>query len=111
MRIHFIVHESFEAPGAYEIWAKNHGHDVTHSRVYIGDRLPPDPEGIDFLIVMGGPQDPDTTQEECPHFDSDSEQTLIASAVNAGKAVIGVCLGSQLIGESLGARFAHSPEK
>lgn len=29
MRVHFIVHESFEAPGAYETWAINRGHDVT----------------------------------------------------------------------------------
>ncbi len=68
MRVHFIVHESFEAPGAYETWAINQGHDVTYSRVYAGDRLPDDAVGIDFLIVMGGPQDPDTTLEECPHF-------------------------------------------
>ena len=60
---------------------------------------------------MGGPQDPATTVEMCPHFDSKGEQNLIASAVNAGKVVIGICLGSQLIGESLGAPFAHSPEK
>ncbi|HIB6163898.1 TPA: glutamine amidotransferase, partial [Klebsiella pneumoniae] len=25
MRVHFIVHESFEAPGAYETWAINQG--------------------------------------------------------------------------------------
>lgn len=52
MRVHFIVHESFEAPGAYETWAINQGHDVTYSRVYAGDRLPDDAVGIDFLIVM-----------------------------------------------------------
>jgi len=111
MRVHFIVHESFEAPGAYETWARSHGHDVTFSRVYAGDVLPSDAEGIDFLIVMGGPQDPATTVEECPHFDSKAEQALIYSAVNTGKVVIGICLGSQLIGEALGASFAHSPEK
>lgn len=111
MRVHFIVHESFEAPGAYETWARNRDHDVTFTRVYAGDELPVDAEGIDFLIVMGGPQDPATTLEECPHFDSEAEQTLIASAVKTGKAVIGICLGSQLIGEALGASFAHSPEK
>ncbi|HEJ8257807.1 TPA: type 1 glutamine amidotransferase [Klebsiella oxytoca] len=111
MRVHFIVHESFEAPGAYETWARNHGHDVTYSRVYAGDALPVDAEGIDFLIVMGGPQDPATTLEECMYFDSKGEQVLIASAVKTGKAVIGICLGSQLIGEALGAPFAHSPEK
>ncbi|MFB2014817.1 glutamine amidotransferase, partial [Shigella flexneri] len=46
MRVHFIVHESFEAPGAYETWAINQGHNVTYSRVYAGDRLPADAEGI-----------------------------------------------------------------
>ncbi|SNY59843.1 type 1 glutamine amidotransferase [Enterobacter sp. CC120223-11] len=111
MRVHFIVHESFEFPGAYETWATNRGHDVTYSRVYAGDELPADTEDIDFLIVMGGPQDPATTLEECPHFNSKSEQALIASAVQTGKAVIGICLGSQLIGEALGASFVHSPEK
>ncbi|MCT1472428.1 glutamine amidotransferase-related protein, partial [Klebsiella pneumoniae] len=40
-----------------------------------------------------------------------AEQALIASAVKTGKAVIGICLGSQLIGEALGAPFSHSPEK
>lgn len=111
MRVHFIGHESFEAPGAYETWARHHGHDVTYSRVYAGDALPADAEEIDFLIVMGGPQDPATTTAECPYFDSRAEQRVIASAVDAGKAVIGICLGSQLIGEALSAPFAHSPEK
>lgn len=111
MRVHFIIHESFEAPGAYEIWAREHGHHVTCSRVYAGDALPSGVDNIDFLIVMGGPQDPATTPEECPHFDAKSEQAVIAAAIRAGKAVIGICLGSQLIGEALGAPFDHSPEK
>lgn len=111
MRVHFIVHESFEAPGAYETWARNRGHNVTFSRVYAGDALPADAENIDFLIVMGGPQDPATTRDQCPHFDAKAEQALIYSAVNLGKVVIGICLGAQLIGEALGAPFEHSPEK
>lgn len=111
MRVHFIIHESFEAPGAYEQWATSHGYDVSFSRVYEGDALPASVEDIDFLIVMGGPQDPATTTAECAHFDALAEQRTIAAAVKAGKAVIGICLGSQLIGEALGTRFSHSPEK
>lgn len=84
---------------------------MTYSHVYAGDELPADSEDIDFLIVMGGPQDPVTTLEECPHFDSKGEQALIASAVQTGKAVIVICLASQLIGEALDVPFAHSPEK
>ncbi|MFJ5377424.1 type 1 glutamine amidotransferase [Pectobacterium sp. CHL-2024] len=111
MRVHFIVHESFEAPGAYETWAISRGHEITFSRVYAGEKLPQDARDIDLLIVMGGPQDPAFTVDQCAHFDSKAEQALITSAVSFGKAIIGVCLGSQLIGEALGAPFTHSPEK
>ena len=37
MRIHIVVHEAFEAPGAYETWAASRGHRVAYSRVYLGD--------------------------------------------------------------------------
>lgn len=111
MKVHFIVHEAFEAPGAYETWARRHGHPITYSRVYLGESLPQSPGDIDMLIVMGGPQGPDTTKEECPHFNAAAECSLIASCVDAGRIVVGVCLGAQLIGEALGASFEHSPEK
>jgi anthranilate/para-aminobenzoate synthase component II len=53
---------------------------------------------------MGGPQSPSTTREECPHFDAAAECALIARCVAAGKALVGVCLGAQLLGTALGAR-------
>ncbi|CAM4312671.1 type 1 glutamine amidotransferase [Pseudoalteromonas ostreae] len=111
MHIHFIVHEHFEAPGAYESWAKKRNHTITYSRVYLKEPLPQHIEDIDFLIVMGGPQDPTTTIEQCVHFDAKSEQAIISKAINAKKAVLGICLGSQLIGEALGAKYEHSPER
>ncbi|ENO1078787.1 MULTISPECIES: type 1 glutamine amidotransferase [Enterobacter] len=111
MHIHFIIHEHFEAPGAYEIWGKNRGCSMSYSRVYQGDPLPEDLQSTDLLIIMGGPQSPATTLKECPWFDAQAEMRLIGRAIEAGKTVIGVCLGSQLIGEALGAAFCHSPEK
>ncbi|HDR2403908.1 TPA: type 1 glutamine amidotransferase [Enterobacter asburiae] len=111
MHIHFIIHEHFEAPGAYEVWGKSRGCSMSYSRVYKGDPLPEDLLGTDLLIIMGGPQSPATTLEECPWFDAQAEMRLIGRAIEAGKTVIGVCLGSQLIGEALGAAFCHSPEK
>ncbi|BBT45687.1 type 1 glutamine amidotransferase [Enterobacter asburiae] len=111
MHIHFIIHEHFEAPGAYEIWGKNRGCSMSYSRVYQGDPLPEDLQSTDLLIIMGGPQSPATTLQECPWFDAQAEIRLIGRAIEAGKTVIGVCLGSQLIGEALGAAFCHSPEK
>lgn len=111
MHIHFIIHEHFEAPGAYEIWGKSRGCSLSYTRVYQGDPLPEELENLDLLIIMGGPQSPATTREECPWFDAQAEKALISRAIEEGKTVIGVCLGSQLIGEALGAAFCHSPEK
>ena len=111
MHIHFIIHEHFEAPGAYEIWGKSRGCSLSYTRVYQGEPLPEELGGTDLLIIMGGPQSPATTREECPWFDAQAEKALISRAIEAGKTVIGVCLGSQLIGEALGAAFCHSPEK
>ncbi len=51
------MHESYEAPGAIEIWAQKKGHDITHTRLYGGDALP-EKHDFDFLVVMGGPQSP-----------------------------------------------------
>ena len=111
MHIHFIIHEHFEAPGAYEIWGKSRGCSLSYTRVYQGEPLPEELGGTDLLIIMGGPQSPATTREECPWFDAQAEKALISRAIEDGKTVIGVCLGSQLIGEALGAAFCHSPEK
>lgn len=111
MHLHFIIHEDFEAPGAYEQWAKEHHYTISYSRVYLGEPLPNNVDNIDMLIIMGGPQSPATTKQECPHFDSLAEQAVILSAINSKKIVLGVCLGSQLIGEALGSPHGHSPEK
>ena len=55
MNIHFILHETFEVPGAYLKWAQDRGHNITSTKVYKEEILPETVEGIDFLIVMGGP--------------------------------------------------------
>ena len=111
MHIHFIIHEHFEAPGASDTWAQHRGFTISYSRVYAGEPLPESIEHIDFLIVMGGPQDPATTAPQCSHFNAKAEQKVIAAAINSGKVVLGICLGAQLIGEALGARYEHSPER
>lgn len=111
MNIHFVQHEVFEAPGAYLEWAKRRNHTVTFSKVYENQPLPEIVDNIDLLIVMGGPQSPNTPKVDCSYFDAQAEMGLIKKAIDANKGVIGVCLGAQLIGDALGATFEHSPEK
>ncbi|MGJ1535583.1 glutamine amidotransferase-related protein [Sphingobacterium multivorum] len=111
MRIHFIQHEVFEAPGAYLTWAEKQQHELTFSQVYQQDRLPEEIDSIDVLIIMGGPQSPDSSPSEYPYFDAKAEIAFIRRCIDAGKAVVGICLGAQLIGEALSATYRHSPQK
>jgi GMP synthase (glutamine-hydrolysing) len=110
MKVHIVVHEAYEAPAAIAVWAARRGHVTSYSHVYRGDRVPLTADGIDFLIVMGGPQSPGTTLDECPYFDSAAEQALIRDAVASGAAVVGTCLGAQLLGAALGAPAVPSEE-
>lgn len=111
MKIHFIQHEAFEAPGAFVEWARSGKHQINFSKVYQFEPLPDKTDGIDMLIVMGGPQSPATTTQECSYFDAESEIQLIQQCAKLGKIVIGVCLGAQLIGEAFGGVHERSPEK
>ncbi len=104
------MHESFETPAAIETWAQQKGCNVTYTRSHEGDVFPGECN-FDFLVVMGGPQSPETTIEECPHFDAKKEIAFIKKAIDEGKKLLGVCLGAQMIGEALGAKFDHSPNK
>lgn len=111
MNIHFIQHEAFEPPGAYLTWAEDRKYTVSFSKVYEGQPLPEMVDQLDLLVVLGGPQSPDTSKAACPHFDAAAEMALIRKAVGANKAVVGICLGAQLLGQALGADYTHSPEK
>lgn len=111
MKTHFFIHESFESPAAIETWTKERDHTITYTRFYQNDPTPNDLNGVDFLIVMGGPQSPTTTEKECPHFHAKEELACIRKAIDQNKLVLGVCLGAQLIGEALGAECDHSPNR
>ena len=109
MKIHFILHESFEAPGAYLAWAALSGHDISITKVYQNEKLPENADSFDFLIVMGGPQSPIENNNEYPYFDAKAEINLIKQAIKAKKFVVGVCLGAQLLGEAFGGKTEKSP--
>lgn len=104
------MHESFESPAAIEIWAKERGHKISYTKLYEGGIFP-ETYDFDFLVIMGGPQSPETTVQECPHFDAEKEIAFIKKAIEQDKVLLGVCLGAQFIGEALDAKFDHSPNR
>ena len=111
MNIHFILHETFEVPGAYLKWAQERGHNVTSTKVYEEEKLPDTVDGIDFLIVMGGPQSPDENRQAFPYYDPKAEIALIQKAIDADIYIVGVCLGAQLLSVAYGGKYEHSPER
>lgn len=110
MKLHIITHESFESPAAIELWARERGCEIEFTKLYEGQTFPDKCE-FDFLVIMGGPQSPATTLEECSHFDAQNEIVFIKKAIEQNKILLGVCLGAQFIGEALGAHFDHSPNR
>ena len=111
MKVHFVLHETFEVPGAYLKWAQERGHQVTTTKVYENETLPESVDEIDFLIVMGGPQSPDEDREAFPYYDPQAEIQLIQKAIKADRYIVGVCLGAQLLSVAYGAEYEHSPER
>lgn len=111
MRVHFVLHETFEVPGAYLKWAQERGHQVTMTKVYEREALPKTVDEIDFLIVMGGPQSPDEDRTTFPYYDPQAEIELIQKAMKADRYIVGVCLGAQLMSVAYGAEYEHSPER
>ncbi|MDX9883704.1 MAG: type 1 glutamine amidotransferase [Prolixibacteraceae bacterium] len=107
MRVHYFQHVPFEGLGCIEEWISGNGHRLSVTRFYRSD-IPPDVNDIDFLIVMGGPMGI-YDEEEFPWLRA--EKQFIRQAINAGKIVLGICLGSQLIADALGARVYRNRYK
>lgn len=101
MRIVCLQHADYEGPGAIATWAAVRGHAMaTIMPIFESYPLTDD---FDMLVVMGGPM---AAYDEIGHPWLASEKRFIAEAIDAGRRVFGVCLGSQLVAEALGGK-AH----
>lgn len=108
MRIHYLQHVPFETPELILDWAAMRGHAVRSTLLYQQQQQLPKAEEYDLLVVMGGPMG---TKDEAKFPFLVQEKRCIAAAVAAGKSVLGICLGAQLIAESLGGQVYRNEHK
>jgi GMP synthase-like glutamine amidotransferase len=108
MRIHCFQHVSFETPGTILEWINAHEHTISYTRFYEVEQVIPGMDSFDALLIMGGYMNVDE-EEQFPWLRM--EKTFIREAINAGKKVLGICLGSQLIASAMGAKVYKGPEK
>jgi GMP synthase-like glutamine amidotransferase len=107
MRLHYLQHVDYEPPGYVATWARDHGHDVTGTRLYEGESLP-ETDAFDWLVVMGGPMGVYDGEE---YQWLQTEQDLIRDAIAAEKGVLGICLGAQLVAAAMGADVYPAAER
>jgi len=107
MRIHYLQHVRFEGPANIQVWAEANAHEITGTHLYRGDNLP-SPDLFDMLVVMGGPMN---VYEEKEYPWLTAEKKFIAAAIEKDKAVIGICLGAQLIADVLGGKVFRNKHK
>jgi len=106
MRVHWLQHADFEDLGCIGPWLEQNGHAVSGTRLHAGE-APPGVEAFDALIVMGGPMN---IYEHRNHLWLVAEKRAIGEAIAAGKRVLGICLGAQLIADVLGAKVYQNAE-
>jgi GMP synthase-like glutamine amidotransferase len=99
MKIQVFQHVPFEGPGTIAPFLEASGkHQINIVHLYRGELF--GAIDSDLLVVMGGPMGVDD-EKDYPWLIE--EKRAIARQVEAGKKVLGICLGAQLIASVMGA--------
>lgn len=107
LRIHYFQHVEPEGLGSIGEWVRSSGHSLTSTKFYEQTDLP-ELSDIDWLIVMGGYM---SVNDENEYPWLAEEKKFIKKAIDAGKTVLGICLGSQLVSAALGANVYKNSKK
>ena len=103
-----IRHVAFEDLGLLPPLLTARGHAVRYLEAPLHDLADVDPLAADLLVVLGGPIG--VYQSDLYPF-LDAETALLERRLAAGRATLGICLGSQLLAKTLGARVYASGYK
>jgi GMP synthase-like glutamine amidotransferase len=108
MRAHWFQHVPFEGLGSIEPWLRAVDAKVSSTKFFEDDPVLPRLDDVELLIVMGGPM---SVNDESPLTWLTDEKRFVRQAIERGTAVLGVCLGAQLIASALGAPVYANAER
>jgi len=106
VKIHVLQHVPFEDIGSIAPWLEEHRAHVSYTR-FFDDPALPQLNGLDLVIAMGGPM---SVNDESTLPWLLSEKRFVREAVERGIAVLGICLGAQLVASALGARVYRNSQ-
>jgi len=106
VKIHVLQHVPFEDIGSIAPWLEEHRAHVSYTR-FFDDPALPQLNGLDLVIAMGGPM---SVNDESTLPWLLSEKRFVRDAVERGIAVLGICLGAQLVASALGARVYRNSQ-
>ncbi|MDI9394163.1 MAG: type 1 glutamine amidotransferase [Euryarchaeota archaeon] len=107
MKIHVLQHSALNTLASIEEYAGIKNYPLESTRFY-ESKNPPAIESFDLLVIMGGPMGI-YDYEENPWLRD--EKAFIKQAIEAGKPVLGICLGAQLLADVLGARVYENEHR
>ncbi len=107
MKYHFLQHVAYEGLGGIDSWIQAKGVQLNGTRFFNNSVLP-DPVSVQALIILGGPM---SVHDESAYPWLVAEKKFIEQVIKAGKPVLGICLGAQLIADVLGARVYPNKHK
>src|SRR5262245_6785521 len=96
-----LQHVAIEGPGTLAPYLEARGWQLDTVALYTGARPPEEVRGYHAVIVMGGPMG---VYDEAEYPFLRDEHHFLRRAIAQDVPLLGICLGSQLLAKTLGAR-------
>lgn len=107
-RVLALRHVAFEDLGLFERPLLDDGYSITYVEAPTHDLCAVDVISPDLLVVLGGPIG---VYEEAAYPFLTRELALIRQRLDSGRALLGICLGAQLVAHACGAAVYAGPAR